>query len=285
MVEKSELNFYPHVVCVCVCACLCCCDLRSTPTSPIGRACLETEFCSASNDVASPNCEKLITTTSPFDTRTPSALTFRSPPSALPFQILLALSWLMAKAMLFPANEQACILSPVPAPPPPPKQQQQQHLRREESAQTSGHHQQQQTQQQHQQERYLSPGHGGHRLPPPPPPPFPRDICDAPEVLRRSIDAFSAAVFGSPDGQQGAAAAKGRRGGVVTAPPLDWGGAAGKQEAERMGEGAAKECERLARALGAAREIMCCYGRLEAELRIVEVGLGRGVGGVGGWWC
>ncbi|CAM9558475.1 unnamed protein product, partial [Scytosiphon promiscuus] len=37
-----------------------------------------------------------------------------------------------------------------------------------------------------------------------------------------------------------------------------------------MGEGATKGCERLARALGAAREMMCCYGRLEAELRIVE---------------
>lgn len=50
----------------------------------------------------------------------------------------------------------------------------------------------------------------------------------------------------------------GRRGG-------DGGGGAGDRG--RGGGGR----DGLARALGAARELMCCYGRLEAELRIVEV--------------
>ena len=53
--------------------------------------------------------------------------------------------------------------------------------------------------------------------------------------------------------------------------PRDWGGVGGKEEAVRMGEGGTKG-ERLARALGAARELMCCYGRLEGELRVVQVG-------------
>lgn len=55
--------------------------------------------------------------------------------------------------------------------------------------------------------------------------------------------------------------------------PRDWGGIGGKEEAVRMGEGGTKG-ERLARALGAAREMMCCYGRLEGELRVVRVGVG-----------
>lgn len=132
--------------------------------------------------------------------------THRTPPFGIdPFlQVLLALSWMMSKARVFHAHEQACLVSPISGL--PPRQQ---------------------------------------------PLPFPEDPSQTPENVRFAREAFSASLRD-----------EGR--------PPDWGGVAGMEEAVRMGEAGSKG-ERLARALGAAREMMCCYGRLEGELRVVEV--------------
>lgn len=143
------------------------------------------------------------------------------------FQVLLALSWMMAKAKVFPAFEQACLVSPLlptPADPTP---------RQGESKSVST------------------------------PPPFPRDVSETPEVRRVSTEAF-AAILGVEE----------RR----SVPPPDWGGRLGREEAVRMGEAETKG-EGMARALGAAREMMCCYGGLEGELRVVEVRRARRRGG------
>ncbi|CAN0353998.1 unnamed protein product [Ectocarpus sp. 6 AP-2014] len=137
-------------------------------------------------------------------------------------EILLALSWMMAKAKVFPAFEQARLVSPLPTTIPatnrtPPQG---------ENVSASS----------------------------PTPPPFPRDVSQTPEVRRVSAEAFAAFL-----------ATEGRR----SVPPPDWGGRLGKEEAVRMGEAEAKG-EGMARALGAAREMMSCYGGLEGELRVVE---------------
>lgn len=81
--------------------------------------------------------------------------------------------------------------------------------------------------------------------------PFPKDPSEAPKNMRLARDAFAAFLR-------------------ETGYPPDWGGSAGKEEAVRMGEVGSKG-EGLARALGAAREMMCSYGSLEGELRVVEV--------------
>ncbi|CAB1106793.1 unnamed protein product [Ectocarpus sp. CCAP 1310/34] len=137
-------------------------------------------------------------------------------------ELLLALSWMMAKAKAFPAFEQSRLVSPLPTKTP----------------------------------ANPTPPQGGNKSAssPPPPPPFPRDVSETPEVRRVSAEAFAAFL-----------AAEERR----SVPPPDWGGRLGKEEAVRMGEAEAKG-EGMARALGAAREMMSCYGGLEAELRVVE---------------
>ncbi|CAM9558406.1 unnamed protein product, partial [Scytosiphon promiscuus] len=167
-------------------------------------------------------------------------------------EILLALSWLMAEAMLFPAFEQASFVSPVPPPPPhqqqpeqgqqqgQQQQQQQQRRRSPQSPQTPGQlqpstdrmgqrlqqsphetpqqHQQQQQQYQLQQEpgQQLSAGYRSQRLPSPPP--FPADICETPEVLRLSRNVFAAAAFGSAGGDEATAGGGGEGG---SAAPSD----------------------------------------------------------------
>lgn len=131
---------------------------------------------------------------------------------------------MMAKAKVFPAFEQARLVSPLPTTTPATNP---------------------------------TPPQGGNKSAssPPPPPPFPRDVSETPEVRRVSAEAFAAFL-----------AAEERR----SVPPPDWGGRLGKEEAVRMGEAEAKG-EGMARALGAAREMMSCYGGLEGELRVVEV--------------
>ncbi|CAN0551918.1 unnamed protein product, partial [Ectocarpus sp. 12 AP-2014] len=130
---------------------------------------------------------------------------------------------MMAKAKVFPAFEQARLVSPLPTTTPAANP---------------------------------SPPQGGSKpaSSPPPPLPFPRDVSETPEVRRVSAEAFAAFL-----------AAEERR----SVPPPDWGGRLGKEEAVRMGEAEAKG-EGMARALGAAREMMSCYGGLEGELRVVE---------------
>ncbi|CBJ33434.1 hypothetical protein Esi_0483_0008 [Ectocarpus siliculosus] len=137
-------------------------------------------------------------------------------------EVLLALSWMMAKAKVFPAFEQARLVSPLPTTTPATNP---------------------------------TPPHGENvSASSPTPPPFPRDVSETPEVRRVSAEAFAAFL-----------ATEGRR----SVPPPDWGGRLGKEEGVRMGEAEAKG-EGMARALGAAREMMSCYGGLEGELRVVE---------------
>ena len=78
------------------------------------------------------------------------------------------------------------------------------------------------------------------------PPPIPWDVSESPENVKTSRGSFSLFLEQERAALEQPAARKGASGG-------------------RGGVGD------LERALSAARELMCCYGRLEAELRIVEV--------------
>lgn len=93
--------------------------------------------------------------------------------------------------------------------------------------------------------------------------PFPRDPSELPQYARIAHEAFSRLLAESDNfAERRQSVHRGEAGRHV------YGGIAGRRSDTReAGDGD----ERLQEALGAAREILSSYGRLEAELRVVEV--------------